>query len=373
MSTHPADLTIENLSKGYPGAGGTVPALEELSVCVDSGSTLAVLGPSGCGKSTLLRLIAGIEAPDAGRIVLGGRELSRLDLTVDADRRGINMVFQNYALWPHLRVRDIIGYGLLHGRHRTDRARREAKVAELVELLQLAGLEDRRPAEISGGQQQRVAIARALATEPDLLLFDEPLSNLDVQLRATMRTDLATLLRRLSTTAVYVTHDVTEALALADRILVLDHGRAVQLDTARAVFSRPATPWVAAMAGFSSRLVPQRVDRAAGEARVILGDETLLGQACGDGSGGPDGTNRSPQVFIHPDAVRLVYGLPAGAAGTVSGVVTACVYEGRAYRVTVQIPDAGTVSLLAPSSLEPETRVALSIDPDGVLVFGRAA
>lgn len=362
-----SDLIVDAVRKSYPGRADGPPALDDLSVTVDPGTTLAVLGPSGCGKSTLLRLIAGLETPDSGRVLLGGTELSRPGFAVDPDRRGINMVFQNYALWPHLRVRDIIGYGLRHGRHRVGRTTREARVAELVELLQLGGLEDRRPAEISGGQQQRVAIARALATEPGLLLFDEPLSNLDVQLRGTMRTELATLLARLHTTVVYVTHDVTEALALADRILVLDKGRAVQLDTAQAVFSRPATPWVAAMAGFSSRLVPQLVHHDSESARAVVGGETLLGQTCGDG---PDGL---PQVFIHPDAVTLADGLHAVEAGTVSGIVRACVYEGRGYRVTVQVPDAGTVTVLSPRMLDLESTVALTIDPEGVLVFGRAA
>ena len=362
-----AELVVENLTKRYSNRANGPLALDNLSVTVEPGTTLAVLGPSGCGKSTLLRMVSGIEAPDAGRIVLGGTELSRPGFAVDADRRGINMVFQNYALWPHLRVRDIIGYGLRYGRHRVDAATREQRVAELVDLLQLTGLEDRRPAEISGGQQQRVAIARALATEPKLLLFDEPLSNLDVQLRATMRTELATLLARLSTTVVYVTHDVTEALALADRILVLDHGRAVQLDSAQAVFSRPATPWVAAMAGFSSRLVPELVRHHADRAHAMIGGEILLGQVCGDGLDG------LPQVFIHPDAVTLAEGLHAVTPGTVSGIVGTCVYEGRGFRVGVQIPGAGEVTVLSPTALELGSTVALTVDPEGVLVFGRAA
>tara|TARA_B100000749_G_C18426495_1_gene465956 strand:+ start:417 stop:1520 length:1104 start_codon:yes stop_codon:yes gene_type:complete len=367
MRSNAADLVIDSVVKSYPGRSGRAPALSDVSVSVPAGTTLGVLGPSGCGKSTLLRLISGIESPDAGRILLGGTELSRPGFALDADRRGVNMVFQNYALWPHLRVRDIIGYGLTHGRQRVDRAAREARVAELVELLQLGGLQDRRPAEISGGQQQRVAIARALATQPSLLLFDEPLSNLDVQLRATMRTELASLLGRLNTTVVYVTHDVTEALALADRILVLDQGRAVQLDTARAVFSRPATPWVAAMAGFSSRLVPQVVRHDESTAHATFGGESLRGQACGEG---PDG---EPHVFIHPDAVTLAEGLHAVEEGTVSGVVQSCVYEGRGYRVTVHVADAGQVTVMSPRALEVATTVALAIDPEGVLVFGRAA
>ena len=368
MSEQPAELVVENVAKRYPGRRDSPRALDDVSVTVAPGSTLAVLGPSGCGKSTLLRLISGIETPDHGRISLGGAELSRAGFAVDPDRRGINMVFQNYALWPHLRVRDIIGYGLAHGRHKVARQRREEKVAELVDLLQLGGLEDRRPAEISGGQQQRVAIARALATEPRLLLFDEPLSNLDVQLRTTMRMELATLLARLDTTAVYVTHDVTEALALADRILVLDRGRAVQLDSANGVFSRPATPWVAAMAGFSSRLVPRHIERdGATAARAMFGGETLVGQLCGEGIDG------APQVYIHPDAVSLSSGLHAVTPGTVTGAVLSCIYEGRGYRVSVALPEAGTVTVLTPTPLEHGDTVAISIDPEGVLVFGAAA
>lgn len=366
MNPPPAELVVEGLTKRYPGRRDAPPALAEVSVDVEPGTTLAVLGPSGCGKSTFLRMIAGIDVPDSGRIRLGGVELSRPGYALDADRRGVNMVFQSYALWPHLRVRDIIGYGLRHGRHRTTRARREARVAELVDLLQLGGLEDRRPAEISGGQQQRVGIARALATEPSLLLFDEPLSNLDVQLRATMRTELSALLRRLDTTAVYVTHDVTEALALADRVLVLDHGRAVQHDTAHGVFTRPATAWVAAMAGFSSRLVPSRIERMDGElTSARLGAQTVLGKACGTGG--------APEVLVHPDAVSLVSRSDAALPGVVGGTVLSSVYEGRGHRVVVAVAEAGSVTLLSPTPLEPDAPVDVRIDPEGVLVFGDAA
>lgn len=364
--TTDAPLRIEGLGKRYPGAARSL-ALDDVSVTVDAGSTLAVLGPSGCGKSTLLRLVAGLETPDAGSIRLGGAELSRPGWAIDADRRGVNMVFQNYALWPHLRVRDIIGYGLRHGRHRVDRSTRDARVAELVDLLQLGGLEDRRPAELSGGQQQRVAIARALATAPHVLLFDEPLSNLDVQLRAAMRTELAALLGRIGTTAVYVTHDVTEALALADRILVLDRGRAVQLDSTQAVFSRPASPWVATMAGFGSRLSPGRIERSGERARAFFPDAVIVGRACDDGVEG------EPQVLIHPDAVTLAAAASPGSDAGLPGTVRHSVYEGRGYRVTVGVGGAGDVSVLAPRPLEPGAAVRLDVDPDGVLVFGRAA
>jgi len=359
----PAELVVDDVVRRYPGSRGV--ALDGVSVTVEAGTTLAVLGPSGCGKSTLLRAIAGIEPVDRGRILLGGAELSRRGWTLDQDRRDVNMVFQSYALWPHLRVRDIIGYGLAHGRHRTTRARREERVAELVALLRLDGLEDRRPAELSGGQQQRVAIARALATEPGLLLFDEPLSNLDVQLRAAMRLELAALLGRIETTAVYVTHDATEALALADRVLVLAAGRAVQHDTPRGVFARPATPWVAAMAGFATRLEPTRLEPAAGKVRAVLAGGALVGRDCGAGDG-------SPAVLVHPDAVRVAHDPFALGDGRLRGVVLACAYEGRDHRVSVALPGGGAIAVRSADPVPTSAEILLEIEPEGVVVFGAA-
>ncbi|WP_119695872.1 ABC transporter ATP-binding protein [Microbacterium halotolerans] len=355
-------LTIDRVTCRYEGSRR--PALNELSVEVQHGETLAVLGPSGCGKSTLLRAVAGIEPISGGGIRLGDRELSRSGFTLDADRRDVGMVFQNYALWPHLRVYDIIGYGLAHGRHRTSRARREARVAELVAMLQLEGLEQRRPAELSGGQQQRVAIARALATEPSVLLFDEPLSNLDVQLRTTMLPELASLLRRLDTTAVYVTHDVSEALALADSVLVLDSGVAVQHASPREISELPATPWVAMMAGYRTRIAPDSASQDAGRARIRVDGFELEGRASGD-------RDAALAAYIHPDSVRMTMCDAATSdESRIAGRVLGSTFEGRGYRLRVQLPGNGEVAVRSTEWVRDGQTVSLAVDPTGVVVFG---
>ncbi|QOR72391.1 ABC transporter ATP-binding protein [Ruania alkalisoli] len=366
-------LEITSVSKEYERGRR---AIDDLSVTIEAGETLCVLGPSGCGKSTLLRLVAGLESPDAGEIRVGDRLLSRPGLLVPPDRRGINMVFQDYALWPHMPVRDIIGYGLRYGAHRVNSAERAARVEELMRFLQLDGLADRRPAEISGGQQQRVAIARALATSPELLLFDEPLSNLDVQLRAAMREELATLLASLGTTTIYVTHDVSEALALADRILVLHQGRIVQLDSPQGLFTRPRSTWVASLAGFSSTLTPDAAYRDVPEtARAVIGSFSLHGRDCGGDASAHDGT-AAPTVHVHADAIRVVSAHESGP-NIVSGLVQSSVFEGSAYRTRLSVahsPGEHAVggSLVFPSEhrLDRDQPVHVRIDPAGVLIFG---
>lgn len=376
MSNDALGLDVTDLRRSYPGQPSSAPALDGVSCTVAGGRTLAVLGPSGCGKSTLLRLLAGLEVPEAGSVVLGGQELSGPGWAVEPDRRDVNMVFQSYALWPHLTVRDNIGYGLRHGRHRLPASHRAERVGELLRLLRLDGLAGRRPAELSGGQQQRVAIARALATRPGLLLFDEPLSNLDVQLRTAMRTELAALLRSLDTTVVYVTHDVTEALSVADEILVLQAGRAVQHGAAATVFAEPASPWVAEMAGFSARLHLAEVEIGAdGSAMAVLNSGVLRGRSRGVGT---TTAAAAGLALVHPDAVRLVPDQPPGDAresdgsGDIVGLVTGCVFEGRGHRILAEIPDAGTVTVFAADPAEIGEKVTLRIEPDGVLVYPAA-
>ncbi|WP_081748893.1 ABC transporter ATP-binding protein [Nocardiopsis sp. CNT312] len=356
---HTAPLLLRGLGMRY---GGGPRVLHGIDTEVAAGSTLAVLGPSGCGKSTLLRLVAGLELPGEGEVLLGDRVLSDPGAAVPPELRGMGMVFQDYALWPHLRVRDVIGYGLRHGVHRTTAAERGSRVAELVEFLHLEGLEDRRPAELSGGQQQRVAIARALATRPRLLLFDEPLSNLDSQLRGEMREELAVLLRRLGTTALYVTHDVSEALALADRVLVLHEGRAVQEAPPEEVFGRPASGWVASLAGFSSRIAPDALAVEDGRGVAAVAGGRLVGRYCGeDAAGGSEAA-----VYLHPDAVRLGEGPEA-----LRGTVVSSVFEGRHHRLRVRLGAAGTVLLHSASPHRPGDAVSLSVAADGAVMFGR--
>ncbi|WP_248796421.1 ABC transporter ATP-binding protein [Pseudomonas sp. MWU13-2105] len=233
-------IRLEGCRKAF--ADGTV-AVHDLNLTIEAGETLAILGPSGCGKTTTLRLIAGLERPDVGRVMFGDSDVTRLPI----ERRDVGMVFQNYALFPNLDVSGNIVYGLkVRGLSPAERNKRCAQ------LLELVGLEDhgkRRIHELSGGQRQRVALARALAPRPKVLLLDEPLAALDAQLRERLRGELDQLLRGLGITAVFVTHDQGEAMALGDRILVMEHGRVAQLASPREIYQQPANAFVASFVG----------------------------------------------------------------------------------------------------------------------------
>ncbi|MFE9101688.1 ABC transporter ATP-binding protein [Actinomadura geliboluensis] len=246
-----AAITIRELTKVYPGG---VRALDALDLDVADGEFFALLGPSGCGKTTLLRTVAGLEAATGGTVRLGGADVTRLP----PGRRDVGMVFQDYALFPHMTVLDNIAYPLRIKKR--SRAARHERAAEAARYLGLGGLEPRRPGELSGGQQQRVALARALVAEPRIFLLDEPLSNLDARLRLEARTFLKRLQRELAVTTVFVTHDQAEALALADRIAVMEDGRIRQLGTPVEVFRRPANLFVASFIGSTPmNLLPGRV------------------------------------------------------------------------------------------------------------------
>jgi sulfate transport system ATP-binding protein len=242
------NIAIENLGRRYEGFA----ALERVSLEIADGEFLAVLGPSGSGKTTLLRILAGLDEPDEGSVRRGGEDL----LALDARRRRVGMVFQHYALFPHMRVADNVAFGL-RVRPRGQRpARREiaARVHELLRRMQLEDLGRRYPAQLSGGQRQRVALARALATEPSLLLLDEPFGALDAQVRVSLRGWLRELQRGLGLTTLFVTHDQEEALELADRVVVMNRGRIEQVGTPEQVYRRPATPFVHGFIGRASRL-----------------------------------------------------------------------------------------------------------------------
>jgi iron(III) transport system ATP-binding protein len=261
-------VVIEHVSFGY---GGTA-VLDDVSLDVGGGEFFAFLGPSGSGKTTLLRLVAGFGMPSRGRILIGDREVSGLP----AWSRNVGMVFQSYALWPHMTVAKNVAFGL--ERRRLPRAEIASRVRAALDLVGLGALADRRPAQLSGGQQQRVALARTIVIEPEVLLLDEPLSNLDAKLRVEMRSELKALQRKLGITAIYVTHDQEEANAVADRIAVLDQGRIQQIGTPTDLYDHPVNRFVATFLG-TANLIEGRIERG----RFVADGLVLDGIAAADG------------------------------------------------------------------------------------------
>ena len=237
-------ICVHGVSKRF----GAVPALADTRLCVERGEMVALLGPSGCGKTTLLRVIAGFERPDDGVVKLEGRPVARAGAWVAPEPRRVGMVFQDYALFPHLTVGENVGFGVR-------RRERQACVAEVLDTVGLGGYERRYPHELSGGQQQRVALARALAPSPSVVLLDEPWSNIDPLLRASMRADLASILRDAGVTVVLVTHDREEAFSLADRVALMRDGSVVQEGTAEELYLAPADRWTAEFVGAGNFLV----------------------------------------------------------------------------------------------------------------------
>ena len=255
---------VEACAKTFPGG---VRALRPSTLAVEPGEVLALLGPSGCGKTTLLRLIAGLESPDAGgRVRFGTDDVTALPI----ERRGVGMVFQHYALFPQMTVAANIGYGL-RIRGVPDEQRRQ-RVGELVDLVRLGGLENRRPAELSGGQRQRVALARAVAIRPRVLLLDEPLTALDAKLKEQLREELADLLRRLGITAIHVTHDQQEALAIADRLAIMRAGEIVGIGSGESLYRAPGHPFLAEFLGRVNRVARDDAARATGRVRLADAD-----------------------------------------------------------------------------------------------------
>ena len=266
-----AHLEMAGLTKRY----GDLTTVDALTLAVEPGEFICLLGPSGCGKTTTLRMVAGFIEPDAGEIRVAGEVVSRPGKMVPPERRNMGMIFQSYAVWPHMTVRENVGYGLrMRG---VAAAEREARVTTLLKATKLIELEARYPAELSGGQQQRVALARALAPNPGILLLDEPLSNLDANLRGDMRFEIRRLHDEFRNTSIYVTHDQVEAMTMADRIVVMSAGRIEQIGTPQDVYDRPNSRFVAKFIGASNVL---DVKHVAGS-EVSLNGRSLHG---GDGA-----------------------------------------------------------------------------------------
>jgi iron(III) transport system ATP-binding protein len=302
-----AGIAIRGLSKSFGARDASFAAVADLDLDIADNSFVTLLGPSGCGKTTTLRLIAGYIVPDKGTIEVDGKVLSSPGAVIPPEARGMGMVFQNYAVWPHKTVFENVVFGLKLRRLAAAAARK--RVEETLALVNLSGLEGRYPNELSGGQQQRVALARSLVVEPSILLLDEPLSNLDAKLRERMRTELKELQRRTGITFVYVTHDQAEALALSDHVAVISGGRLQQYGTPFEVYAHPANRMVADFMGLVN-LVPGKVgDVANGRGRVVAGD-LALDIAALDGLK----PGEAVDVAIRPENIRLH--TPSSAAAT---------------------------------------------------------
>ena len=293
-----AGITIRGLSKSFGGGDGKFAAVSALDLAIADNQFVTLLGPSGCGKTTTLRMIAGYVAPDAGSIHVDERLVSAPGNVVPPDSRGMGMVFQNYAVWPHKTVYENVVFGLKLRKMPAAEARR--KVSEMLELVNLTSLESRYPNELSGGQQQRVALARSLVVEPDILLLDEPLSNLDAKLRERMRVELKQLQRRTGITFVYVTHDQAEALALSDMVAVMHGGRLQQYGTPQQVYAEPANRIVADFMGLVN-LIPATIVTAQGGAGSIDAAGLRLTLPLPDGAR----AGEKVEVAIRPENIRL--------------------------------------------------------------------
>jgi putrescine transport system ATP-binding protein len=328
-------LRIDGVAKRF----GAVRAVDRLSLDISRGEFFALLGPSGCGKTTLLRMLAGFETPDEGAILLGGNDIAQ----VLPHQRPVNMMFQNYALFPHLSVRDNIAFGLK--RARMPRAEIATRVAEMVALVRLEGLEKRKPDQLSGGQRQRVALARSLARRPEILLLDEPLAALDKKLRESTQVELMELQRRLGMTFIIVTHDQEEAMTMADRIGVMDQGRLEQVATPRKLYEAPNSRWVAEFVGDINMLQGEVTPGAAGRLAIATKDAGTIVAAA------PLDPVKQALVFvaIRPEKVKLSRRAPASdTAGThtinrLEGIVIDVGYLGGFTTYKVRLDSGGVL------------------------------
>ena len=352
-----ARLTVDRLTKRF----GAFAALDDVSLVVEDGEFVAILGPSGCGKTTLLRQVAGFDAPDAGRILIGDDVVSAPERQVPPERRRIGIVFQSYALWPHMTVAQNVGYGLATaGVREPERSRR---VDAALALVELTGFSDRSPSLLSGGQRQRVALARCLVTEPSLVLLDEPLANLDVHLRASMEEQFARFHDRTRTTMVYITHDQAEAMALADRIAVMDRGRVLQMAEPSRLYREPADEIVARFIG-DGMVVPARVVDVYGDGRCavdVFGHRAQMRCAAGQRTG-------PGSACLHAQDLRV-----ATDGSGIEATLERAIYKGGWFRLetrAVHAPDM-LLHLTAPEPLlqEPGSHLRLGV-VDGWVIPG---
>ncbi|WOB09222.1 ABC transporter ATP-binding protein [Piscinibacter gummiphilus] len=344
-------IEFRNVSKRY-GSDDTAPlVVKDISFGVPKGTLTTILGPSGCGKTTTLRMIAGLESPSAGRILINGEDVTALG----AAQRNVSLVFQSYALFPHMSVIENVSYGLRMSGQRGPQAREKA--AQMLATVGLHGLDERMPSELSGGQQQRVALARALALEPAVLLFDEPLSNLDARLRRSMREEIRALQQRLALTVAYVTHDQSEALAVSDHIIVMDQGVIAQRGTPHELYESPNSEFVAGFMG-EAMLFDGMCDA---QGRVSLGALSIPAQQ--DIEPGP------VKIAVRPEAWLI---RPVASSGLAARVVKQT-YVGSVMEYTLGSP-LGDIFVVSPDvkqPLSPGAPVSLYLADHGVSIVAR--
>ena len=349
-----SEIHIRQLSKTY----GSYLALDTCDLVIPDGTLLALLGPSGCGKSTTLQLLAGFDTPSAGEIWAGRELLSSAKMVIPPEHRGISLVFQNYAVWPHKTVAENVAFGLKL--RKLPKSDVEARLKKALDTVRLGALGDRYPFELSGGQQQRVALARALAVEPKILLLDEPLSNLDAHLREEMRFEIRRVHDALGITTVYVTHDQGEALVTADRVAVMRAGVVQQFGTPEEIFEQPANPFVASFIGSNNELAGTK--SAAGGVRV--------GSAMMQGADRGGTVPGQPAVLcIRPSRVELCD--PAIADNRLDGIVKRAAYLGEYRDVLIELAAELTLRAFVPPHIRLSTgeRVSVRLPPEHCQIF----
>ncbi|MDD5483430.1 MAG: ABC transporter ATP-binding protein [Kiritimatiellae bacterium] len=355
-------ISLQNVSKQFGG----VRAVDSVSFEAGAGECFFLLGPSGCGKTTVLRIIAGFCRPDSGLVCFNDKPVNHLA----AHLRNVGLVFQNYALWPHLTVGENIAFGLTVPAHRLPEKERRERVRQMLDALHLRGMEKRLPGELSGGQQQRVALARALIIQPACLLLDEPLSNLDAKLRADMRLEIKHVLKKLGITAIYVTHDQTEALSMADRCAIMRLGRIEQIGAPRELYEHPASRFVADFLGcsnlFDARVVAQDAD--------VLQLETVAGGWVSRGCRRQFKPGAAAAIAVRPEKVRIGAGLAAvGGENVFSGRLREMVYLGSVVEHHVELPGGLVINTLQASAggfrVEGGCSLQVGVDPRDVIVL----
>ncbi|MDQ1552194.1 MAG: iron(III) transport system ATP-binding protein [Actinomycetota bacterium] len=358
----PEGVSLQEVKKKY----GAVEALRGIDLTIPPGTFTVLLGPSGSGKSTLLRGIAGIERFDSGIVRFGDRLISDGTHFVQPEHRGLSMVFQDYALWPHLTVEQNVSYALRRRRLSTGAA--QDKVIQTIDRVGLEGLAPRYPHELSGGQQQRVALARAMVGDPALILFDEPLSNLDADLRERMRTEISTLVRASGATAVYITHDQSEAFALADLIGVLDRGALVQLGTPEQIYWRPASPFAARFTGLGGTFSGILVSVSDGIATVRVGEHILHCVAPVEVP-----ASKRVEVLMRPTATRIAPLELHRDESLIPATVVDIAYRGRRYEHVVDSAHGRIAKIISREPWARGTQVRLQIDPSECISFASSA